>query len=127
MSHEVRQKHGDITYVYQSESYRDPVTKKPKSKRKLIGKVDPVTGNVVPTGRSGRKAKSPAEGADTEETLKYYKSLSEKMGRELADKDRKILALQETVRELEEKVKAGEKKLEKIRQSLAEAERLAGG
>jgi len=42
------------TYVYTSESYWDKEKKQPRSKRTLIGKLDPVTGEIVPTGKSGR-------------------------------------------------------------------------
>ena len=38
-----------ITYVYESSSYWDKKKKQPRSKRTLIGKVDPKTGEVVPT------------------------------------------------------------------------------
>ena len=43
-----------VTYVYESQSYWDKELKQPRSNRKLIGKLDPVTGEVVPTGRKGR-------------------------------------------------------------------------
>ncbi len=46
-----------ITYVYESESYWDKEKKQPRNKRKLIGKIDPDTGEIVPTrnkaGHSG--------------------------------------------------------------------------
>ncbi len=38
-----------ITYVYESESYWDKEKKQPRNKRKLIGKIDPQTGEIVPT------------------------------------------------------------------------------
>lgn len=38
-----------ITYVYESSSYWDKKKKQPRSKRTLIGKVDPKTGEVIPT------------------------------------------------------------------------------
>ena len=38
-----------VTYVYESYSYRDPETKQPRAKRKLIGRIDETTGEVVPT------------------------------------------------------------------------------
>lgn len=53
-------KERDVTYVYDSYSYWDKEKKQPRSKRKLIGKIDPVTGEVVPTGRRGRPKSSPA-------------------------------------------------------------------
>lgn len=48
-------KRSGITYVYDSKSYRDPETKKVRSKRTLIGKLDPETGNIVPTDGRGKK------------------------------------------------------------------------
>ena len=38
-----------ITYVYESRSYRDKDTKQPRSERKLIGRIDDETGEIVPT------------------------------------------------------------------------------
>ena len=43
-----------VVYVYESVSYWDKEKKQPRSKRKLIGKIDPVTGEIVPTGKRGR-------------------------------------------------------------------------
>ena len=47
----------DTTYVYESTSYWDPEKKQSRSKRRCIGKIDPETGEMVPTGKKGRKAK----------------------------------------------------------------------
>ena len=46
-------KKNGITYVYDSVSYWDKEKKQPRSKRKLIGKIDPITGDIVPTGKRG--------------------------------------------------------------------------
>lgn len=43
-------------YAYESQSYWVPNVG-PRSRRKLIGKVDPVTGEIVPTGKRGRPRK----------------------------------------------------------------------
>ncbi len=48
-------KRSGITYVYQSTSYWDREKKAPRSKRVLIGKVDPATGEMVPTDGRGKK------------------------------------------------------------------------
>lgn len=48
-------KRSGITYVYDSKSYRDPETKKVRSKRTLIGKLDPETGEIIPTDGRGKK------------------------------------------------------------------------
>ena len=47
-----------ITYVYESESYWDKEKKQPRSRRKLIGKIDEETGEIVPTGGKGRSKKN---------------------------------------------------------------------
>lgn len=46
-----------VTYVYESESYWDKEKKQPRSKRKLIGRIDEETGEIVPTGGRGRPKK----------------------------------------------------------------------
>ena len=56
----VYNKERDVTYVYDSYSYWDKEKKQPRSKRKLIGKLDPETGEIVPTGKRGRPKSSPA-------------------------------------------------------------------
>ena len=48
-------KRSGITYVYESISYWDKEKRQPRSKRTLIGRLDPVTGNVVPTDGRGKK------------------------------------------------------------------------
>ena len=50
-------KRSGITYVYESTSYWDKEKQQPRSKRKLIGKLDPVSGQVIPTdGRCKRRS-----------------------------------------------------------------------
>ena len=51
----LKDKRSGTTYVYESESYWDKEKKQPRSRRKLIGKLDEDTGEIVPTGKSGRK------------------------------------------------------------------------
>ena len=53
-----------VTYVYESESYWDKEKQQPRSRRKLIGKIDPETGEIVATGKRGRKKKVPDNYAD---------------------------------------------------------------
>ena len=48
------QRKTDTTYVYESEAYWDPEKKQSRSKRKLIGKIDKETGDIIPTGKRGR-------------------------------------------------------------------------
>lgn len=50
----------DTTYVYESTSYWDAEKGQSRSKRRVIGKIDPVTGEIVPTGKRGRSKKTPS-------------------------------------------------------------------
>ena len=50
----VHNKARNVTYVYESISYWDKELRQPRSHRKLIGRIDPATGDIVPTGTRGR-------------------------------------------------------------------------
>ncbi len=51
------QKKTGTTYVFESISVWDKEKKQSRAKRRLIGKIDPKTGEIVPTGKRGRKPK----------------------------------------------------------------------
>lgn len=61
-------------YVYESTPHYDKDKKQSRPIRKLIGKIDPETGNIVPTGKRGRPRKqSPNDSApQTVSTIKSY-------------------------------------------------------
>lgn len=48
-------KRSGITYVYESTSYWDKEKQQSRSHRKLIGRLDPETGKVVPTKGWGKR------------------------------------------------------------------------
>jgi transposase len=50
-----RNKKSGVIYAYENRPYWNPEKKQSRADRKLLGKVDPLTGNIVPT--RGRKAK----------------------------------------------------------------------
>lgn len=47
-----------IKYAYRSESYRDPETKKPKSRRTYLGRVDPITNEIITKADKGKRNRS---------------------------------------------------------------------
>ena len=59
-------KRSGITYVFDCVCFRDKVTKKPRSTRTLIGRLDTVTGEVVPTDGRMKRAKEKKESAEFE-------------------------------------------------------------
>ena len=52
-----------ITYVIDSQSYWDKEKQQPRSRRKIIGKIDPLTGEVVPTNSHQKRKSDVAEPA----------------------------------------------------------------
>lgn len=94
-----------ITYVYDSESYYDAEHHQSRSHRKLIGKIDPETGEMIPTGPKGRPSKKqPAANtgeAGEADPRDYadYKKMYENAVSGLERKDEKIDALERALRE----------------------------
>ncbi|MDI9470448.1 MAG: hypothetical protein QM296_09605 [Bacillota bacterium] len=67
-----------ITYAYESKSYWDKETKKRRAKRKLIGRVDPETGEIVPTdGRRRNAEQNKAAKEKLHEEALYEKALKQ--------------------------------------------------
>ena len=93
-------KRSGITYAYENQSFWDPELKRSKSKRKLIGRVDPETKEIVPT--DGRcKKRSPSFVAENQDyvmpkTMKELKAEVTRLLKENSD-------LKEQIRKLTEK------------------------
>lgn len=90
-------KRSGITYVYDSKSYYDKEKKCSRAKRTLIGKIDPDTGEMIPTDGRNKGAKS--------------KPYSVSPG---INKDKRILELEDENRQLKLQVSALKKELERI-------------
>lgn len=89
-------KRSGITYVYDSKSYYDKEKKCSRAKRTLIGKLDPETGEIIPTDGRNKGAKS--------------KPISSPE----IDKDKRIQELEDENRQLKLQVSALKKELERI-------------
>ncbi len=75
-----------VTYVYEvTENYWDKEKKRPQTKRKLIGKIDPETGEIVPTSRK----KKNAENGGTQD----YKARFESAAKIIAQQEKDIADL----------------------------------
>lgn len=72
-----------ITYAYESKAYWDKETKKRRAKRTLIGRVDPETGDIIPTDGRNRNAKQKKAQEDEPD----YKALYEKALKQMAAQD----------------------------------------
>ena len=81
----------NTTYVYESDSHWDKDKQQSRSKRKLIGKIAPKTGNVIPTGPRGRKKSRRTKEATTPVKKPNYKQLYEQATSDIETKDAKIV------------------------------------
>ena len=92
-------KRSGITYAYASKSYYDKDKNCSRAKRTLIGRVDPDTGEIVPTDGRNKGAKStPAQPASPD-----------------IDKDKRILELENENRQLKLQISALIKELERVK------------
>lgn len=71
-------KRSGITYAYESHSFWDPDWKMTRAKRKLIGRVDPETGEILPT--DGRNRKKTA-GTQVPKEANYKKMYEQLLGK----------------------------------------------
>ncbi len=104
-----------VTYVYESESYWDKEKKQPRSRRKLIGKIDEETGEIVPTGGRGNHKKR--ELADIPENLfpdRNLEALCMEQAEQIRQDEAEITALKKQVMELTLSVNEYKRRLSKI-------------
>lgn len=89
-----------ITYVYDSKSFYDKEKKCSRAKRTLIGKIDPDTGEMIPTDGRNKGAKAKSE------------TVSPNM-----DKDKRIQELEDVNRQLKLQLSAHKKEIDRIQSS----------
>lgn len=91
----------DTTYVYESVSYWNAEKGQSRSKRKCIGKIDPATGEMVPTGKRGRKKKDDSSQPASDE-LSRLKALYGQSQKEIAGLEAKASELEKNLSDLME-------------------------
>ena len=104
-----------VTYVYESESYWDKEKKQPRSRRKLIGKIDEETGEIVPTGGRGNRKKR--ELTDIPEKLSPDSNLGTlcmEQAEQIRNDEKEIAALKKQVMELTLSINEYKRRLLKI-------------
>lgn len=88
-------KRSGITYAYESHSYWDPEKKMTRAKRKLIGRLDPETGEIIPTDGRNRKKKDEKASEEVD-----YKKLYEKLQKKCEAQEVLIKSLKEQLARL---------------------------
>lgn len=108
----------DTTYVYESTSYWDAEKGQSRSKRRVIGKIDPATGEIIPTGKRGRTKKEQPAG-QAEDAPAGSGSTEDQAVRE------QILQLELTISSLRSRIDDLEEENRRYRQSLEKAASLS--
>jgi hypothetical protein len=116
----------NVTYVYDSVSYWDPELKQPRSKRKLIGKIDPDTGEIIPTSPRGKRArdKNQSRSAASGPVKNAVPTESETMSNdaisvELEDYKRRLLEVEAKLARSESQIAVLNAERKEIREELA--------
>ena len=65
-------KQNDTYYVYDTQYVFDEKKQRKVQKRRCIGKIDPVTKDIIPTGKRGRPQKKVSEKSNENETSTTY-------------------------------------------------------
>lgn len=91
-------KRSGITYAYDSHSYWDKEKKTSRAARKLIGRLDPTSGEIIPTDGRCRKDKP----EDESTTAPDYKALYDKLQKKYIAQEVLIKALREEIHQLKE-------------------------
>ena len=104
-----KDKRTGITYVYESESYWDKEKQQPRSHRKLIGKLDETTGEIIPTDGRGRKRNQHKTGQEQNTTLSNYSAQKA---------DEKVKELQDEITSLKNEIKELKKEKNLIKNQL---------
>lgn len=92
-------KRSGITYAYESIAQWDKEKKMSRAKRTLIGRVDPETGEIIPT--DGRRRKNKEKQAEQVQTVDY-KGLYEKLQQKCTAQELLITALKNEIQKLKE-------------------------
>ena len=93
-------KRSGITYVYDSKSYYDKEKKCSRAKRTLIGKIDPNTGEMIPTDGRNKGAKFKPDSVSPE-----------------INKNKRTQELEDENRQLKLQISALKKELDRIQTS----------
>ena len=82
-------KRSGITYAYENKAYWDKEKKQSRSKRTLIGRVDPETGEIVPTDGRCKKLSPDYQGNSDYQMPKTLKECKEEI-RQLLEENQSL-------------------------------------
>lgn len=103
-----KNKKSGIVYAYRQESYRDPISKKPRNTRTYLGKVDPETNTIIE--KKERGSKNTSEASENHDLT----SQIQKLQKLIDSRDKQILRLTEELKEKDKTIQSMNRLLDKI-------------
>ena len=99
-------KQNNTAYLHEQDYKWNPETKRPEGTRKLIGKLDPVTGEMIPTGKRGRpkKVSSDSGKSVSQPIINPYEDEMKKLLKRNKELSEEITALKKALHDSEKKV-----------------------
>ena len=92
--------------AYESVSYRDPDTKKPKTRRVYLGRIDPCTGELIPKAPKGKRNRSISNN--------QRRQINEEAQQQIDALSEQVASLKKDVIALSQKNQASEKLVQSI-------------
>ena len=106
------------TYLYESVSRWDPDKKRPSPQRRCIGKLDPVTGAIIPNGKRGRPKKLKPDANESLDGGTISKDIAA-LQRQLSDAQSRIQKEEFRYKTLEAKYKDLEEENRQLKRNLS--------
>lgn len=104
-----------VTYVYESISYWDKELKQPRSKRRLLGRRDPDTGELIATRKQNTaSAVTPSEADSDTDYVELYRQNQ----KTIRDKDALILLLRKELANAKTQLKVQKRIIDKAVETL---------
>lgn len=88
--------------MYENESYYDPIKKQSRSHRRLIGKIDSKSGEIVPTGKRGRPRKIISEESSGTGTVSPATMVIDKLKQTIKQQEEEIDTLKREIKKLQD-------------------------
>lgn len=102
----ITNKKTNTKYAYRSESYRDPETKQPKSRRTYLGRVDPETNEIIPKAGKGKRNRNPIGKDASPVPVQSIDNAASSKGINLNELQRQVELLQNQQDELKSKIRS---------------------
>ena len=111
-----------VTYAFESTPRWDPVRKQSRPTRKYLGRVDPITNEIIPSsGRRGRVKKSEDTINDPEMLNRDYKERYEQVLAEAKKTSERLQESERRIRKLEKQLQRAQELLAQFNSKLEQA------